>query len=178
MREKNSDYFQNSRQATYVQREYALRNPNEFEGYCENCWGFTACDGPGNETLRVDGRVHRFAGYAARGVPYGPDDGTVAPGAALASVPFAPEIVLPAVRYLSERYPEVTGSCGLISSFNLAFPSAGRSGWRSLGNFGLDQGIAVLMIENYRSQLIWNLMRRCPYIRTGLRRAGFRGGWL
>jgi hypothetical protein len=178
MREKNSDYFQNSRQATYLQREYALRNPNEFEGYGENCWGFTACDGPGNETLKVDGRVRRFAGYAARGVPYGPDDGTVAPGAVLASVPFAPEIVLPAVRYLCERYSEVAGLCGLISSFNLAFPSTSRNGWRSLGNFGLDQGIAVLMIENFRSQLIWNLMRQCSYIKTGLRCAGFRGGWL
>jgi hypothetical protein len=178
MREKNSDYFQNSRQATYVQREYSLRNPNEFEGYGENCWGFTADDGPGNETLRVDGRVRRFAGYAARGVPYGPDDGTVAPGAALASVPFAPEIVLPAVRYLRERYPEVAGPCGLISSFNLTFPGTGRSRWRSAGNFGLDQGITVLMIENHRSQLIWRLMRQCPYIKAGLRRAGFGGGWL
>ena len=47
MREHNSDYFENSRQATFVQQEYAIRNPMEFVGYGEHCWGFTASDGPG-----------------------------------------------------------------------------------------------------------------------------------
>ncbi|MGZ8222423.1 MAG: glucoamylase family protein, partial [Methylobacter sp.] len=64
------------------------------------------------------------------------------------------------------------------SSFNPTLASADSSAWVSAGHFGLDQGIVVLMIENYRTQLIWRLMRDCPYIHTGLRRAGFRGGWL
>lgn len=178
MREKRSDYFQNSRQATYVQREYALRNPREYKGYGEDCWGLSAGDGPGSETLRVGGRERRFTGYAARGVPYGPDDGTLAPAAALASLPFAPEIVLPAMRQLCEHYPELVEPCGLAGGFNTTFPVATPRTWRSAGCFGLDQGIAVLMIENYRSRLIWNLTRCCPAIRTGLRRAGFDGGWL
>jgi hypothetical protein len=55
---------------------------------------------------------------------------------------------------------------------------SGTAGWISEGYFGLDQGIIVLMIENYRSQLTWSLMRACPYIQRGLQRAGFRGGWL
>lgn len=178
MREKRSDYFENSRRATYVQQEYAKRNPHGFEDYGENCWGFTACDGPGAETLRVHGRDRRVLGYTARGVPYGPDDGTIAPWAALASLPFAPQISLSAVRHFCEQYPEIARAYRLPSGFNPTLAGKSPHGWVSEGYFGLDQGIIVLMIENYRSQLIWKLMRQCSYIRAGLQRAGFRGGWL
>jgi hypothetical protein len=176
MREKGIDYFENSRRATYVQREYALRNPHQFEGYGEDCWGLSADDGPSPQTLRLDGVEHRFFGYAARGVPYGPDDGTLAPAAMLASLPFAPEIALAAVVHCCERYPEIAKDWTLPSGFNPTL--AGSGPWISKGYFGLDQGIIVLMIENYRSQLLWKLMRQCPYIKIGLDRAAFRGGWL
>ena len=178
MHEKKSDYFINTRQATYVQREYALRNPNEFEGYGANYWGLSAGDGPGNETRRVNGVLRRFASYAARGVPYGPDDGTVAPAAALASLPFAPEIAFPAIRHFCEQHPELVQAGGLSSGLNMTFVDADGRSWHSEGNFGLDQGIAVMMIENYRTQMYWKLMRQCPVIRAGLRQAGFTGGWL
>ncbi len=178
MREKAIDYFENSRRAAYVQREYALHNPHEFEGYGENCWGLSAGDGPGNQALRLDGRGRRFFGYSARGVPYGPDDGTIAPSATLASVPFAPAIAMSAVRHLFERYPEMAAEYMLPSGLNPTLAGNGRRCWRSEDYFGLDQGLIVMMIENYRSQLIWNLMRQCPYIRIGLQRAGFTGGWL
>jgi hypothetical protein len=178
MREKGSDYFENSRSAAYIQREYARRNPHEYEGYGEDCWGFTSGDGPGARTLRVGGRERRFAGYAARGAPYGPDDGTLSPVAAVASLPFAPEIAWPAVRHFLERYPRVAREHRLPSGFNPTVADAGPDGWISEGFFGLDQGLVVLMIENYRSGLIWKLMRGCPVIPRGLRRAGFKGGWL
>lgn len=178
MREKDSDYFENSRRAIHVQREYAYRNPYSFEGYGKDCWGITANDGYGFETLKIDGRERRFFGYAARGVPYGPDDGTIGPCAALASLPFAPEHAISALRHLCARYPEMIRQRRLPSGFNPTLPGDGPSGWVSEGHFGLDQGILVLMIENYRSRLIWDLMRRCPYIGGGLRRAGFTGGWL
>jgi hypothetical protein len=178
MREKGSDYFENSRRATYVQREYAQRNPHGCEGYGADCWGITANNGPGFTTLSIGGRKRRFFGYVARGVPYGPDDGTIAPWAALASLPFAPEIALSALRHLCERYPEAIRDSRLPSGFNPTVTGGGPSGWVSEGYLGLDQGIVVLMVENYRSQLIWKLMRRCPYIGSGLRRAGFTGGWL
>jgi hypothetical protein len=178
MREKNSDYFENSRRATYVQREYARRNPFGFEGYGKDYWGITANDGPGFQTLKIDGRERRFLGYAARGVPYGPDDGTIDPCAVLASLPFAPELSLSALHHFCVRYPEMIRDSRLPNGFNPTLPGDGSSGWVSEGYFGLDQGIIVLMIENYRSRLIWNLMRRCPYIGNGLRRAGFTGGWL
>ena len=178
MREKRCDYFENSRRATYVQREYAYRNPHGFEGYGEDGWGFTAGDGPSLPTRKIDGRERRFYAYAARGVPFGPDDGTISPSAALASLPFAPELALPALRHLCERYPELVADFRLPTGFNPTLPGSGPAGWVSEGYFGLDQGILVLMIENYRSQLIWKLMRQCIYISGGLRRAGFRGGWL
>ena len=178
MREKKSDYFENSRRATYVQREYARRNPFGFEGYGKDCWGITANRGPGFQTLKIDGRERRFLGYAARGVPYGPDDGTIDPCAVLASLPFAPELSLSALHHFCVRYPEMIRDSRLPSGFNPTLPGDRPSGWVSEGYFGLDQGIIVLMIENYRSRLIWNLMRRCPYTGNGLRRAGFTGGWL
>jgi hypothetical protein len=178
MRENVSDYFENSRHAVHVQREYARRNPYGFEGYDEDCWGITANDGPGLKTLKIDGKERCFLGYAARGVPYGPDDGTISPCAALSSLPFAPEIALSALRHFCARYPEIIRDSRLPSGFNPTWPGGGPSGWVSEGCFGLDQGILILMIENYRSQLIWELMRRCPYIGSGLRRAGFTGGWL
>ena len=178
MREKRSDYFENSRRAMLVQREYAERNPNEFAGYGEHCWGLTACDGPSDELPDVTGEPRRLFGYAARGVPYGPDDGTLAGWAPLASLPFAPEIALDAARNMHLRYPEMLSGSRYASSFNPSLTGADGRAWVSPGHFGLDQGILVMMIENHRSGLIWRLMRECPHIRAGLRRAGFRGGWL
>jgi hypothetical protein len=178
MREKHSDYFENSRRAVSMQREFARRNPHDYAGYGEDCWGISANDGPGFKTLTIQDRERRFSGYAARGIPYGPDDGTIAPGAALASLPFAPQIVLAALRELCARYPQMTQASRLPSGFNPTLPGEGPQGWVSEGYFGLDQGAIVLMIENYRSQLLWRLMRRCPYIVAGLRSAAFTGGWL
>jgi len=178
MREKRCDYFENSRRATLVQREYAQRNPSEFGGYDEHCWGLTACDGPSDELPDVTGEPRRFFGYAARGVPYGPDDGTVAGWASLASLPFAPEIALDAARNMHRRYPEMLSASRYASGFNPSLATADHRVWVSRGHFGLDQGILVMMIENHCSGLIWRLMRACPYMRAGLRHAGFRGGWL
>lgn len=92
MRVKDIDYFENSRRATYVQQRYAMNNPLNFEGYSESCWGVTASDGPGPDTIKVDGIQRSFFDYLGRGVPYGPDDGTLAPWAVVASLPFAPRL--------------------------------------------------------------------------------------
>ncbi len=180
MRARGIDYFENSRRATYVQQQYAIRNPRKFKNYGQNCWGITASDGPGPATLKVNGTKRRFFDYVARGAPYGPDDGTLAPWAAVASLPFTPEIVLPALQHLNDVYPEMTSKYGLKCSFNPTYTNSGQTkrGWVSQGYYGLDQGPIVLMIENYRSGFFWRLMRQCPYLVTGLRRAGFTGGWL
>lgn len=178
MRERGSDYFENSRLAAYVQREYARRNPHEFEGYGKNCWGITASDGPGVKTLEIGGVKRHFLGYAARGAPYGPDDGSISPCAALGSLPFAPDIALLALKHFRLRYPDMISSSRLPSAFNPTLSGAGPAGWVSDGHFGLDQGIVVVMIENYRSRMIWKLMRESRYVVNGLRRVGFTGGWL
>lgn len=180
MRERGIDYFENSRRATYVQRQYAIRNPRRLKGYGENCWGITASDGPGPANRSIDGIERRFYDYRARGIPFGSDDGTIAPWAAVASLPFAPEIVMPALEHFDDVYPEMTSHYGFKCSFNPTFGSdeASEDGWISQGYYGLDQGPIVLMIENFRSGLPWRLMRECPYVATGLLRAGFGGGWL
>jgi hypothetical protein len=180
MRARRSDYFENSRQAAYVHQEYAIRNPRGFEGYGEHCWGFTACDGPGWVTRSVHGVDREFFEYTARGAPFGPDDGTVAPWVVVASLPFAPEIVIPTVRTFARMELGMTGKYGFKPSFNQSFAvgDSPTGWWVTPYHFGIDQGPIVLMIENYRTGLLWNIMRRCPPILAGLQRAGFSGGWL
>ncbi len=175
MRGKGIDYFENSRRATLVQQQYAIQNPQNFVKYSENCWGITASDGPGNETRVVDGVRRKFFGYTARGVPCDLDDGTISPWVAVTSLPFAPEIVLPALRHFDHLQLRENMPYGFKASFNPTYTVAGKAnGWESSWHYGLNQGPLVLMIENYRTGLIWKLMQRCPYITEGLRRAGFR----
>lgn len=180
MREHNSDYFQNSRHATFVQQEYAIRNPLNFVGYGEHCWGFTASDGPGWTRRNVGGLEREFFDYSARGAPFGPDDGTVSPWAVVASLPFAPEIVIPTIFNCARMNLGMTRLYGFKPSFNRTYTVEGSEAgwWVSPYHFGVDQGPVVLMIENYRTGLLWNVMRRCPPLVKGLRRAGFSGGWL
>lgn len=180
MRAQGIDYFENSRRATYVQQAYAIRNPKRFAGYGEHLWGISASNGPGPVTRQVNGVTRRFLGYRARAVPNGPDDGTIAPWAVIASLPFAPGIVLPTLQHCVDVYPALTREHGLVCSLNPTFPGTRQrpGGWISRAHFALDQGPVVLMIENYRSGLVWRLMRGCPFIVDGLRRAGFKDGWL
>lgn len=187
MRVHGIDYFENSRRAAYVHQEYARRNPRRWAGYSATCWGVTASDGPGPGTRVRRGKRRTFYGYHARGVPYGLDDGTLSPWAVVASLPFAPEIVLPSIAALDAAYPEVKHDYGYTGSFNPSFRSLTTKpkaesllagGWRSPAHYAISQGPVVLMIENYRSGLLWRLMRQSPYVVAGLRRAGFQGGWL
>ena len=188
MREKHCDYFENSRRAIYVQREYAIRNPRCFAGYDEDGWGLSAGDGPSTPRQRVAGRRQSFYGYAARGAPWGPDDGTISGPSVLSSLVFAPELVLPALRRMVARSPiandGVTRASGYNDTVRLDSPEDHEAqgqraaGWVSEGCFGLDQGMVVLMVENFRSGLPWRLQRGSAPLRTGLHRAGFRGGWL
>ena len=177
---KGSDYFENSRQATFVQREYAIRNPMNFVGYGEHCWGFTASDGPGWVKDADNAERREFFDYIARGAPFGPDDGTVSPWVVVASLPFAPEIVMPTIRHFARMDLGMTRKYGFKPSFNQSFlvQNSPTGFWVTPYHFGVDQGPVVLMIENYRTGLLWNITRRCPAIVTGLQRAGFRGGWL
>lgn len=177
MREKHSDYFENTCRSVAVQREYCERNPHQVPGYGRDIWGISAGDGPTGEGAREFATDRRHFGYMARGVPFGPDDGTLCPWAMLATLPFTPDAALSGTRALLKTFPQVCREDRFVSGFNPGVdPDAG--GWLSTGWYGLDQGLLVVMIENARSGLIWSLVREMPCVRRGLARAGFSGGWL
>ncbi|MBK8598587.1 MAG: Tat pathway signal protein [Holophagales bacterium] len=191
MRQKGIDYFENSRRALLAQRAYAIRNPEGYLGYTADVWGLSASDGPADVTRTVDGRVRRFLTYGARGVSsfWSNDDGTITPMATAASLPFAPEVVLPAMKEMKRLHGEhLWGTYGFLDSFNPTFrltdvpTPLGKvvpdAGWYATNYVGINQGPMVLMIENQRSGLLWRLMKQSPPILAGLRRAGFTGGWL
>lgn len=175
-RKAGFDYFENSRRATFVQRQYAIENPHRFARYGPNNWGITASDGPGPAVRESNGMRRVFYNYIARGAPFGPDDGTISPWAVIASLPFAPEIVLPTARHAIERLNLKKHRYGLDASFNPTFPEWTRNhhGWISPWIFGLNQGPIILTIENFQTGLIWKLTRQCPYIAKGLEQAGFQ----
>ena len=89
---------------------------------------------------------------------------------------------MPALKNFQDVYPQVTGEYCFKCSFNLSYPKEGEgdsgAGWTSAYHFGINLGPVVLMCENHRSDFLWRMMRACPYVVTGLRRAGFSNGWL
>ena len=190
MRGKGIDYFENSRRATTSQRSYAIDNPGHWRDYGANFWGLTAVDGPHDTTVVIDGMTRQFHTYAARGAAadYVMDDGTLAATAPGGSVPFAPEIAIPALVAIREKYGDnLFTNYGFVDSYNPTFqlpiqPHHGHvvagMGWFDTDYLGIDQGPIIAMIENYRSDLIWKTMRKNPYIVAGLKKAGFTGGWL
>jgi hypothetical protein len=190
MRAHGIDYFENSRRATLAQHAYAIANPNGYRDYGDRVWGLTACDGPLDATLTLDGRKRTFYGYAARGATAGEirDDGTIAPTAAVSSIVFTPELSLAALREMKSRYgANLYAKYGFLDAFNPTLRTrekgmAGRvdpaQGWFDVDYLGIDQGPIVAMIENHRSGLVWKVMRKSPHIARGLKRAGFTGGWL
>lgn len=189
-REHDLDYFENSRRATYAQRSYAIANPGHWTGYGANVWGLTASNGPGGLVVKGADGERTFHGYTARGagLDYISDDGTIAPTAAAGSIAFAPEIVIPALATMKQRYGKyIYDDHGFVDAFNPSFhtPTTLRTGrlvpglgWVDSLQLGIDQGPIVLMTENWRNGFVWNVMKKNPYIRKGLERAGFTGGWL
>jgi hypothetical protein len=172
------DYFENSKRATYAQRQYAIENPKKFAHYDENTWGLTASDGPGPANLVIDGLNRTFYDYIARGAPDDIDDGTVSPWAVVTSLPFSPHIVLSAIRHAIEKLAlkDKRRLYGFDASFNPTFPdkSLNHLGWVSPWRYGLNQGPIILMIENYFSGLIWKLMKSNPFVMNGMKHAGFK----
>jgi len=189
-REKDLDYFENSRRATYSQRAYAIANPGGWTGYGANMWGISASNGPGGLVVKSGDKERTFHGYTARGagLDYISDDGTLVPMAAGGSIAFAPEIVVPALEEMKRRYgKDIYNQYGFVDAFNPSFHSktdlrtgklVPELGWVDTVHLGIDQGPIVLMVENWRSGFVWNVMKKNPYVRKGLERAGFTGGWL
>lgn len=182
MRAHNDDYFENSRKATLSNKAYCVDNPMEWKGYHENQWGLTACDGPVNNKMKVDGVERQFYDYRARGAASFQivDDGTIAPTAAGGSFPFTPEDSEACLKYMWEtHYTHLIGEYGFKDAFNLTYKDEKYPyGWFDIDYLGIDQGPILLQIQNHETELIWNIMKKNPYIIAGLKKAGFTGGWL
>ncbi len=155
MQSRGITYFENSRRATLAAQAYCIDNPLGWTGYGENVWGLTASDGP--------------EGYNARGAPPAfNDNGTITPTAAAASIAFAPEIVIPTLHHFFDTYQaDLWSVYGFKDAFNLT------QNWWATDYIGIDQGPIIIMIENYRTQAIWERFMEHPDVLAGLEQAGF-----
>jgi hypothetical protein len=150
--DRYADYWAQNRAHALINRAHCIANPHKFAGYGANCWGLTACDGD--------------RGYNA----FAPDNdhGVIAPTAALASMPYTPVESMAALRHFYEDMGErLWRDRGFADAFN------DSAGWVADSHLAIDQGPIVVMIENHRSSLLWQLFMSCPEIDAGLRRLGF-----
>jgi hypothetical protein len=149
------DYWVSSTNAIKAHRQYCMDNAAKSRTYAEGYWGLNASDGPD--------------GYVAYGAPGGPDDGTISPTGAISSITFLPDAAVAISNALFERLGKnLWGRYGFSNAINL------DRNWFDRDVIGIDLGMALLAIENYRTGLIWNLMRSHESIRRGLQAAGFR----
>jgi hypothetical protein len=152
LKDNYADYWEQNRNHTLINREHCLRNPGKFKGYGENCWGLTASD--------------TYSGYAAHSPTE--DLGTISPTAALSAFPYTPEFSMKALRHFyNDLGDKIWSEYGFVDAFNES------RNWVAASHLAIDQGPIIVMIENYRSGLLWKLFMSCPEIQTGLKRLGF-----
>lgn len=146
------DYWVHNRNHTLIHRAYCIDNPKDFEGYGEDAWGLTASYSPG--------------GYAAHCPIH--DEGVISPTAALSSYPYTPEESMDVIRHLYEDLGDkVWGKYGFYDAYSQ------EKDWFPERYLGIDQGPIVVMIENGRSGLLWDLFMSAPEVQTGLKKLGF-----
>jgi hypothetical protein len=142
---------------TLINYSYCKANPNNFYGYSDSCWGLTASDVPN--------------GYAASSPTS--DIGVIAPTAALSSLPYAPVQSMQALRFFYYKLGDkLWGQYGFYDAFSL------KDTWFASSALAIDQGPVIVMIENYRSGLVWNLLMGCPEVKAGLIKLGFQSPYL
>ena len=153
-----ADYFKNSVNATLANRQFCIDQSGKFKSYGPDSWGLTASDGP--------------FGYRAYGAPPGmaPQDGTIAPTACGGSIVFTPKESMACLRHFYEMGELLWGRYGFADAFNL------DRGWFDKEVIGIDQGTILLMIENYRTELIWKTMARSPVFQKAMKVVGFKPG--
>jgi len=157
--DKYTNYFNRNRAHALIQIAYAKENPKKQVGYGENCWGFTSSDDP-------------ISGYTSHDLGSKDENGTVSPTAAIASIVYTPRESLAALRYFYyEKGNKLFGKYGFYDSFNNGL----TEGQQVVHSYlAIDQGPIAVMIENYRSGLLWNLFMSNPEIHQGLSRLGFK----
>jgi hypothetical protein len=157
LKDQYADYWEQNRNHTLINREHCVRNPGKFKGYGENCWGLTASD--------------TYDGYNA----YSPtnDFGTITPTAALSAFPYTPEYSMKALRHFYyDLGDKIWSEYGFVDAFNES------RNWYAKSHLAIDQGPIIVMIENYRSGLMWKLLMSCPEIQNGLTKLGFTSPYL
>jgi len=157
LKDQYADYWKQNRNHTLINRAYCISNPKNFKGYGENCWGLTASD--------------NHEGYNA----HSPDNdlGVITPTAALSAFPYTPEYSMQALRHFYYNLGDkIWSEYGFVDAFNES------KNWYAKSHLAIDQGPIIVMIENYRSGLIWDLFMSCPEIRDGLNKLGFSSPYL
>ncbi|MDP4270663.1 MAG: glucoamylase family protein [Bacteroidota bacterium] len=156
---KDADIWERNRAHVLIHRAYAISNPKNYKGYGANCWGFTSSDDP-------------LVGYTSHHPGTPDENGTISPTAALSSLPYAPQEVLPVFRHFYYDLGAVLlGRYGFYDAFNLNLVQGQQVVHSYLA---IDQGPIAVMIENYRSGLIWKLFMQNDEINNGLKRMGFQ----
>jgi len=157
LQDRYADYWELNRRHVQINRAHCIANPRGHAGYGASCWGLTASDDPD--------------GYAAHAPDN--DNGTISPTAALASLPYAPDEVMPVLRhFLTALGDRIWGRYGFVDAF------CERRDWFADTYLAIDQGPIVIMLENHRSGLLWQLFMSIPEVQAGLRRLEFRSPWL
>jgi hypothetical protein len=152
LKDRYADYWQQNLNHVRINHAHCVANPHRFKGYGAACWGLTASDDKG--------------GYASHDPEH--DNGTIAPTAAVASMPYAPRQSLRALRHFLSSYDgKLWGRYGLLDAF-----SASRN-WFADTFLAIDQGPIILMIENYRTGLLWKTFMSVPEVQIGLRALDF-----
>ncbi|KAB2822642.1 MAG: beta-glucosidase [Paludibacter sp.] len=147
------NYFDQAKNHTLINRAYCIENPKKYKGYSVKCWGLTAGDS--------------FKGYVAHSPQN--DFGVIQPTAAISSMPFTPKESLEALRYFYyEQGDKIWSPYGFIDGFSI------HHNWYAKSHLAIDQGPIIVMIENYRTGLIWDLFMNIPDIQNGLKRLGFK----
>ncbi len=154
LKDQYADYWQEYVNTARIHHAYAVDNPFYFPNYSAKNWGLTASDDP--------------FGYKAH-EPMRNDNGTISPTAALASMPYTPEESMKALKYFyRERGAELFGKYGTYDAFNDA------QNWVQRAYIGIDQGPIIVMIENYRTGLLWNTVMKDEELQAGLTKLGFQ----
>jgi hypothetical protein len=155
--DRHADYGEQARAHALVNRAHCLANPHGWRGFGADCWGLTASDDP--------------SGYVAHSPME--DTGVITPTAALASLPFAPDEAMPAIRHFHDELGErIWGEAGFVDAFSM------HHDWVAGSRLAIDQAPIVVSLENHRSGLIWRLVMRRPEIRAGLSALGFCSPYL
>jgi hypothetical protein len=153
LKDRYADYWEQNRNHTLINREHCVRNPNGFKGYSSNSWGLTASD--------------TYNGYSAHSPTE--DNGTISPTAALSAFPYTPEYSMQALKHFYYNLGDkIWSEYGFVDAFNET------QNWYAKSHLAIDQGPMVVMIENYRSGLLWNLFMNIPEIQDGLKKLGFQ----